>query len=161
TILNKIYPQLEVEAPEVTGAMPSTGALSKRLGAILPVAEPKADAGGDAGGRAGRRRAETGTRWSVDAEPPRLVSTHSGGPQLQAVRYTVHGPADVGRVKLGVSVIGDEGLDEAIDPELLSIQWGYAAPREGIDTARVRAGDAAAVRFIGHARRAVRMELSA
>lgn len=161
TILNKIYPQLEVEAPEVTGAMPSTGALSKRLGAILPVAQPKADAGGGAGGRAGRRRAETGTRWSVDAEPPRLVSTHSDGRQLQEVRFTVHGQDAVGRVKLSVSMLGDEGLHEAIDPELLNIQWGYGAPREGIDTASVRAGDAAAVRFIGPARRALRVELSA
>lgn len=161
TILNLIHPQIETRAPEATGAMLSTGALSKRLGAMLPIEVPTTDTGNGSGGRTGRRRAGAVPRWSVDAEPPQLISTHSDGRQLQEIRFEVHGRDAVGRVRLSVSMLGDEGLHEPISPDLLNIQWGYDASREGIDTANVRTGEAAAVRFVGPARRALRVELSA
>lgn len=161
-ITELIHPEIEASGPVPVGRSLSTGGLSRRLGAILPAAAPQLDGSGGEGrpGR-GRRRAETRARWTVEAETPRLVHTDSEGRQLQEIRFVVKGSAPLGRVKLGVSLLGDEGLHEPVPPEDLSITWSPALVPDSIDSARARTDEVAAVRFLGAPRRALRVELTA
>lgn len=159
-ITEEIHPEPVPDDTAPSGRAMSTGGLSRRLGAILPAAAPQLSEG-DKERRPGRRRAATRARWAVDAEAPRLLHTDSEGRQVQEIRFVVTGDAPLGRVKLGVSLLGDEGLHEAVPPEELSIVWSPALVRDGLDSARVRTGEVAAVKFLGAPRRALRIELTA
>lgn len=158
-ITEVIHPQQEETESPTAPKLLSTGALSRRLGAILPAADPQAPDGGG-GNRTGRRRAATRARWHVDAAPPRLLSTDATGMQLQEIRFVVRGEQQISRIKLDVSLLGDEGLHEPVPPEQLGVQWQSATP-DSLDTANVRTGEEAAVRFFGAPRRAMRVELTA
>ncbi len=158
-ITEKIHPEVEAPGPSSTVIPRSTGALSRRLGAILPGPSPQVQDGADRGGT-GRRRAARRPRWTVEAGAPRLVRTAADGMQEQEVRFVVTGDAPVGRVRLSVSLLGDEGLHEPVPPKDLSIRWQHAAP-EGKDMAVVRTGEEAGVRFLGAPRRALRVEITA
>ncbi len=140
----------------------STGTLSRRLGGtMLPVQVPVLAAGGSEDSRAGRRRAKSGPKWAVDAEPPRLVGTGPDGRQMQEIQFRASGPEPVARVKLSVSLLGgDEGLHEAVPPDQLETSWTDASGI-GQDSAEVVIGRTASVRFVGAPRRALRVELSA
>lgn len=159
-ITEEVHPEVEIlDAPSV-GRPLSTGGLSRRLGAILPVVAPQPP--GDGGERrAGRRRAETRARWTVEADVPRLMHTDSEGRQHQEIRFIVRGDGPFGRVKLGVSLLGDEGLHEPVPSEDLGIVWSPALIPDSIDSARVRTDEVAAVKFFGAPRRALRVELTA
>ena len=158
-ILEVIDPEVEAPAAASMTLPRSTGALSRRLGAMLPGPAPQV--GGEPRG-SGPRRRRTGTtaRWHVEAGAPRLVSTAADGMQEQEVRFVVTGDAPVGRVRLSVSLLGEEGLHEPVPPQHLAIRWQHAAP-EGKDMAVVHTGQEAGVRFVGAPRRALRVELTA
>lgn len=158
-ITEVIHPEQESTGSEPAGRLPSTGALSRRLGAILPAAAPQLPSDGE-GRSTGRRRAQTKPRWTVDAEAPRLVSTDAQGMQLQEIKFVVQGAETISRIKLNVSLLGDEGLHEQVPPEQLDIEWDSAIA-DDLDTANVRTGEEASVRFLGAPRRALRVELTA
>ncbi|WP_198025344.1 hypothetical protein [Brachybacterium phenoliresistens] len=159
-ITRELYPETtneEASAPRIAMA---TGALSRRLGAILPAAAPTMPAVREGGG-AGRRRATTCARWVVEAEPPRLISTDAAGRQRQEVEFQLSGGTEpVGTVRLSVSLLGDEGLHELVPPEELDIEWGEGLAGNGA-YAHVPAGSTGVVRFSGAPRRAMRVELTA
>lgn len=158
-ITEEIHPEpLAVEADPTVG-LPSTGELSRRLGAILPAPAP--DLPDDAEQRRpGRRRGPTKLRWSVEADAPRLLKTDAQGMQVQEIRFVVRGEEPVGRIKLNVSLLGEEGLHEQVPSERLGIEWNDAVAA-GLDSASVRTGEEATVRFLGAPRRALRVELTA
>ena len=158
-IIEAIHPVVEEQSPTSPPIARSTGALSRRLGAILPGPAPQVS---DDSGRSGtgRRRTERRARWTVEAGAPRLVRTAADGTQEQEVRFIVAGDGPVGRVRLSVSLLGDEGLHEPVPPQELAIRWQHAAP-EGKDMAIVRTGQEAGVRFLGAPRRALRVEITA
>ena len=158
-ITEAIHPEVEEQSPTAPTIARSTGALSRRLGAILPGPAPQVS---DDSGRSGtgRRRTERRARWTVEAGAPRLVRTAADGTQEQEVRFIVAGDGPVGRVRLSVSLLGDEGLHEPVPPQELAIRWQHAAP-EGKDMAVVRTGQEAGVRFLGAPRRALRVEITA
>lgn len=158
-ITEAIHPEVEAQVSTSTTIPRSTGALSRRLGAILPGPAPQVH---DDAGRTGtgRRRAERRARWTVEAGAPRLVRTAADGMQEQEVRFVVTGDATVGRVRLSVSLLGDDGLHEPVPPQDLAIRWQHAAP-EGKDMAVVQTGEEAGVRFLGAPRRALRVEITA
>lgn len=72
----------------------------------------------------------------------------------------VTGDAPMGRVRLTVSLLGDEGLHEPVPPQKLGIRWQHATP-DGKDMAVVPTGEEIGVRFLGAPRRALRVELTA
>lgn len=158
-ITEVIHPEVDTPVPTSSTIPRSTGALSRRLGAMLPGPAPQVD-GGTRKPRTGRRRAEPKTRWLVEAGAPRLVRTAADGMQEQEVRFVVTGDAPSGKVRLSVSLLGDEGLHEPVPPQELGIRWQHATP-EGKDMAVVPTGKEAGVRFLGAPRRALRVELSA
>ncbi|MGO1567868.1 MAG: hypothetical protein ACTHXC_07545 [Brachybacterium sp.] len=159
-ITEEIHPELEAVDPPPEGRSLSTGGLSRRLGAILPAAAPPLP--GDSGERpTGRRRGAARPRWSVEADAPRLMHTDSEGRQLQEIRFVVRGDGPFGRVKLGVSLLGDEGLHEPVPPEDLGITWSPALVPDSVNSARVKTDEVAAVKFLGAPRRALRVELTA
>lgn len=159
-ITEVIHPELEIVDAAPPGRSLSTGGLSRRLGAILPAAAPQLP--GDGTDRpGGRRRAGTRSEWNVEADAPRLMHTDSAGRQLQEIRFVVRGDSPFGRIKLGVSLLGDEGLHEPVPPEDLNIVWSPALVADGVDSAQVRTGEVAAVKFLGAPRRALRVELTA
>lgn len=157
-ITEVIHPETE-PTPEPSVVRHSTGALSRRLGAILPGPEPQLEDEAHSRGT-GRRRAAKRSRWVVEAEAPRLLRTGADGTQQQEIRFIVLGDEPIGRVRLNVSLLGDEGLHEPVPPEELFIRWHHATP-DGPDSANVRTGDEAAVMFLGAPRRALRVELIA
>lgn len=159
-ITEAIHPETEAPAPTSTTIPRSTGALSRRLGAILPGLAPQVHDDDGAQSGTGRRQAERRRSWTVEAGAPRLVRTAADGMQEQEVRFVVTGDAPVGRIRLSVSLLGDEGLHEPVPPQELAIRWQHAAP-EGKDMAVVRTGEEAGVRFRGAPRRALRVELTA
>lgn len=158
-ITEAIHPEVEEQSPTSPTIARSTGALSRRLGAILPGPAPQVSDDSDRSGT-GRRRTERRPRWTVEAGAPRLVRTAADGTQEQEVRFIVAGDGPVGRVRLSVSLLGDEGLHEPIAPQDLAIRWQHATP-EGKDMAVVRTGEEAGVRFLGTPRRALRVEITA
>lgn len=159
-ITEEVHPEVEILDAPSTGKPLSTGGLSRRLGAILPVVAPQPP--GDGGEpRTGHRRGEKRARWAVEADVPRLMHTDSEGRQLQEIRFLVRGADPFGRVKLGVSLLGDEGLHEPVPSEDLGIIWSPALIPDSIDSARVRTDEVAAVKFYGAPRRALRIELTA
>lgn len=159
-ITEEIHPEPEVFESAPLGRPLSTGGLSRRLGAILPALAPQLT--GDGRDRpTGRRRAGTKQRWTVEADAPRLMHTDPEGRQLQEIRFVVKGDGPFGRVKLGVSLLGDEGLHERVPPEELYISWSPALVPDSVDSARVRTDEIAAVKFYGAPRRALRVELTA
>lgn len=159
-ITEVIHPELEIVDSAPPGRSLSTGGLSRRLGAILPAAAPQLP--GDGADRpVSRRRAATKAKWNVEADAPRLMHTDFAGRQLQEIRFIVRGDSPFGRIKLGVSLLGDEGLHEPVPPEDLNIVWSPALVADGVDSARVRTGEVAAVKFLGAPRRALRVELTA
>ncbi|HEX7351361.1 hypothetical protein [Brachybacterium sp.] len=159
-ITEEIHPEPEVFESVPAGRSLSTGGLSRRLGAILPALAPQLS--GDGRDRpTGRRRASTKQRWTVEADAPRLMHTDPEGRQLQEIRFVVKGDGPFGRVKLGVSLLGDEGLHERVPPEELGISWSPALVPDSVDSARVRTDEIAAVKFFGAPRRALRVELTA
>lgn len=158
-ITEVIHPETEaIDAKPVRG-LPTTGVLSRRLGAILPAPAPQlADDGGQT--RSGRRRGPVRPRWTVEAEMPRLMETNADGMQLQEVRFVVLGDEPLGKIRLSVSLLGDEGLHEPVPPEDLQIRW-HDAVSDGRDSAHVRTGEESSVQFVGAPRRALRVELTA
>lgn len=158
-ITEEIHPEPEAFETEPTGKLPSTGELSRRLGAILPAPAPQLSGDGEPR-RPGRRRGPAKPRWSVEAGPPRLLETDVHGMQLQEIRFVVLGDDPISRVRLNVSLLGDEGLNEQVPPENLGIEWNDAVA-DGVASARVRTGEEASVRFFGAPRRALRVELTA
>lgn len=159
-ITEVIHPELEIVDSAPPGSSLSTGGLSRRLGAILPAAAPQLP--GDGMDRpVSRRRAATKAKWNVEADAPRLMHTDSTGRQLQEIRFVVRGDSPFGRIKLGVSLLGDEGLHEPVPPEDLNIVWSPALVADGVDSAQVRTGEVVAVKFLGAPRRALRVELTA
>lgn len=158
-IISSVHPEPLPTGPAPEGRTPSTGALSRRLGAILPPASSGTP--GDGTGRSsGRRRAPSRSRWSVEAEGPRLVSTDDSGMQHQEISFRILGEDPVGRITLNVSLLGEEGLHEPVPPEALGIEW-VSATASTPNSADVRTGEDASVRFVGAPRRALRVELIA
>lgn len=158
-ITEDIHPEVELTAPETMTISRSTGALSRRLGAILPGPAPKVEEDPRQRGT-GRRRSDKRSRWMVEAEGPRLLRTGADGMQQQEIRFVIHGVEPVATVRLSVSLLGDEGLHEPVPPDQLSIRWHRATP-DGIDSAKVPNGQQASVMFLGAPRRALRVELVA
>lgn len=159
-ISSLIFPQVDAPAPEASAVLRSTGALSRRLGAILPGPAMQPSGASSGGSRGGRRRAEQSSRWVIEAESPRLLSTDSDGYQEQEVRFVARGSDPFGLVKLSVSLLGEEGIHEPVPPEELDIRW-LEASADGVDSASVRTGVDAVVRFRGAPRRALRVALTA
>ncbi|HJB11458.1 MAG TPA: hypothetical protein H9786_13210 [Candidatus Brachybacterium merdavium] len=158
-ITEEIHPAPQETEAGSAGRLPSTGELSRRLGAIMPAPAPQLPDDGEPH-RPGRRRGPTRPSWSVEADAPRLLETDAQGMQLQEISFIVLGEEPIARVRLNVSLLGDEGLHEQVPPETLGVQWVDAAA-EGLDAANVRTGQEAIVRFIGAPRRALRVELTA
>lgn len=135
-----------------------TGALSRRLGALLPTSAPKPPKGGTPTG-GGRRRSSGAAPWIVEAEAPRLISTGKDGRQRQEVTFALRGDGDFGFVKLAASLIGDEGQHETIPLEELDVEWGPGTSSLG-EEARVPTGELTYVRFSGAPRRALRITMT-
>lgn len=135
-----------------------TGALSRRLGALLPISAPTPPTS-RAGTGGGRRRSSGPAPWIVEAEAPRLICTSTDGRQRQEVSFALRGGEDYGCVTLAASLIGDEGLHEPIPVEELDIEWGPGTTDHG-DEALVPTGAMTYVRFSGAPRRALRISMS-
>lgn len=159
-ITEEFYPEREVADPGPQDLNFSAGMLARRLGAMLPSeAFPTGQAGSEE--NLNRRRTSTNRsqKWTVSAEPPRLLGTDANGLQRQEVAFKLSGPSGMGRVSLAVSVIGEDGLHEPIPESELNIDWIGPMPMRGQSTL-LQAGSRAAVRFSGTPRRALRIELS-
>ncbi|MCF2586105.1 hypothetical protein [Brevibacterium sp. UCMA 11752] len=138
----------------------TAGMLARRLGAMLPSEIQSPD---QVGSRETIKRQDLSTgnpkKWSVEAEPPRLLGTDTDGHQRQEVAFKVSGQSGLGRVKLAVSLIGEDGLHEPVSEEVLDIVWIGNTRYRG-QTTLLRAGTRAAVQFSGAPRRAMRVELT-
>jgi hypothetical protein len=132
-ITEAIHPEVGAPGPRPPRrSLRSTGALSRRLGAILPGPAPQVS---------GRRRpVRHGTPTRRTATPldrrsrraPRLVRTAADGTQEQEVRFVVAGDATRRpRVRLSVSLLGDEGLHEPDRPAGPGDQMAARRARRG------------------------------
>src|SRR5690625_1620554 len=82
-ITEEIHPAPQETEAGSAGRLPSTGELSRRLGAIMPAPAPQLPDDGEPH-RPGRRRGPTRPSWSVEADAPRLLETDAQGMQLRS-----------------------------------------------------------------------------
>jgi hypothetical protein len=138
-----------------------TGALARRLGALLPTPrESSADTVTERPDRGDRRRRASDRTRRIDASSPRLLATYPDGRQRQSVGFVVQGGETRSLVRISVSAIGDEGAHEPVNADELELEW-MGADAAGPSTAVAENGVPVVVDFTGAARRALRIDLSA
>ncbi|AZC14466.1 hypothetical protein [Microbacterium sp. ABRD28] len=158
-IREALYPEPAVIQPAQERVR--TGALSRRLGALLPTPhEPRTDTGLGPPDRGDRRSRASARIRRIEASPPRLIATYEDGRQRQSVGFVVQGGPAQSLVRISVSVVGDEGVHEPLDVDELEVQW-IGADASSPSTAVAANGVPVVVQFTGTARRALRIDLSA
>lgn len=156
----ELFPEAMAPAePSAAGPIIRTGGLSRRLGALLPAPAYAPPEKADVGSGTGRRRNAGGRRSSIEADSPRLVETFEDGRQRQEIGFRLDASTDLVEVQVGVSLLGDDGLNEPVDPSTLDLEWS-AGTVVGAGRALLSTGEDCWVRFTGAPRRALRVSLT-
>lgn len=158
-IRETLYPEPAIVQPAQDRVR--TGALARRLGALLPTPHvSRTDTGTGSPGRGDRRSRASDRARRIDASPSRLIATYHDGRQRQSVEFVVRGGPARSLVHISVSAVGDEGVHEPLDADQLELEW-IGADAAGRSTAVAENAVPVIVEFTGAARRALRIDLSA
>jgi len=156
-IREALYPEPGVAASERQPV--HTGRLSRRFASLLPArVEPEEQREGYERGSSPRGPRNSKVH-SVEASPPRLVTTFDDGRQRQRIEFTVKSGGARSIVTLRVSLIGDEGVHEPLPADALDIIW-HGAEAAGSSQAIVGPEGMPSVEFTAVGRRALRIDLA-
>ncbi|MBV0895969.1 hypothetical protein [Microbacterium sp. NC79] len=148
-----------VVSPSSEGEKAHVGGLSRRFASLLPAPKtPGVVGGGTKAGRNGKHAVTSA--GTVEVHSVRLIETLADGRQRQRVDFTPLGDAQFLAVRLAVSTIG-EGIRESVNAAELEPVWLQNQESNGSIECDLPVGQPAALEFVGAARRAFRIELTA